>query len=221
MADILKDALGIVRVVAPALATALGGPLAGLAVNALASALDKPGAGPAEISRAITEAGPETLLKLKAADQAFAAQMRQLDIQMETVNAGDRASARGRQISMHDHTPSVLAYALTIGFFGLIGILSFHPLPAENKDLVNILLGALGTAWVASMSFFFGSSSGSRSKDAALADSVPADTLSRVTDRIQSILPASASLVQPVAEAARRVESRLSGSHATDSSSGG
>lgn len=205
MADILGDALGIVKAVAPVLASALGGPLAGLAVNAIAGALDRAGAAPAEISKAITAAAPEDLLKLKAADQTFAAQMRQLDIQLETVNAGDRASARTRQIEMHDSTPAYLAYVLTAGFFALIGTMTFHPLPQENIQLINILLGSLGTAWVGAMVYFFGSSSGSRSKDAALAASVPTEAIQLLAPPAPA--PLALAAPQPVAGPARGSES--------------
>ena len=51
-------------------------------------------------------------------------------------------------------------------FFAMLLVLAFHPIPSENKDLFNVLLGVLGTAWGGSIiGYFFGSSSGSKGKD--------------------------------------------------------
>ena len=74
-------------------------------------------------------------------------------------------------------TPAVLAYALTLGFFGLLSLMIFHVLPVENQGPVNILLGALGTGWIQSINYYYGSTYGSKTKDAMLFQSVPAASL--------------------------------------------
>ena len=58
---------------------------------------------------------------------------------------------------------------VTAGFFGMLATLAFQDLPTTNKDMLNVMLGSLGAAWVAVVSYYFGSSAGSRAKDAALA----------------------------------------------------
>ena len=83
-----------------------------------------------------------------------------------------RASARTRQVAMRDGTPTVLALLVTAGFFGMLGIMAFRDLPIPNKDMLNVMLGSLGAAWVAVVSYYFGSSAGSRAKDDALANAV-------------------------------------------------
>ncbi len=49
---------------------------------------------------------------------------------------------------------------LSIGFFGIIGMMMFRPVPAANADIVKILVGFIGGAFVTMMSFYFGDSEG-------------------------------------------------------------
>jgi len=178
MADFGTEVLGVLGSVAPMIATALGGPLAGVAVRTVCGALGLPENSPASaVSAAVMGASPDQLLALKKADNDFAAQMKALDVDFAKLSQTDIASARQREVSVHDSTPAILAYALTAGFFGLLWLMVFHDVPTGNSAAVNILLGALGTAWMAAMNYFFGSTYGSKSKDAMLFQSVPASSL--------------------------------------------
>jgi hypothetical protein len=176
------EALALLKTVAPVLATAVGSPLAGLAVRTVTQALSLPEATlPEVVGKAVVAAGPDQLLALKAADEEFAAQMKQLDVELSKAALTDTADARARQVSLRDLTPAFLSYALTAGFFGLLALTAFHPMPPENGPVVQIMLGALGGAWVQAMSFFFGSSVGSKNKDDLLYNSVPVRALAGVT----------------------------------------
>jgi hypothetical protein len=178
MADFGTEVLGVLGTVAPTIATALGGPLAGAGVRAICGALGLPADTPAAaVSAAVVGATPDQLLALKKADNDFGVQMKQLDVDFAKLSQSDITSARQREIAVHDHTPSILAFSLTLGFFGLLGLMAFHALPADNMAPVNIMLGALGTAWMAAMNYFFGSTYGSKTKDAMLFQSVPASSL--------------------------------------------
>ncbi|HBR17275.1 MAG: hypothetical protein A3G39_01790 [Deltaproteobacteria bacterium RIFCSPLOWO2_12_FULL_43_16] len=162
------DWKSIVGSVAPTIATALGGPLAGMAVNAISEAvLGKPNASETEVAEGISKANnPEMLLRLKEAEQAFAAKMKELDIDIEKIAAEDRASARQREAAVRDKTPTILAYGYTVGYFAVLFLLWKYPLdPASGiKDLFNILLGILSAAQMAIITYYFGSSSGSAKK---------------------------------------------------------
>ena len=73
--------------------------------------------------------------------------------------------------------PSFL-YALA-GFWSLyamayLGAITFIPVPKENRDFANIILGFLtGTVVATVVNFFFGSSSDSRKKTEALLSNAP------------------------------------------------
>lgn len=160
------DWRSIVGTVAPGLATALGGPLAGMAAAAISDALlGKPNGTEGEIVTALQAGGHEALLKLKQAEQTFAVEMRRLDIDLERVHQSDRASAREREAKTGDtFTPRLLALLVTGGFFGVLAWLLVHGKPETGGDALLVMLGSLGTAWTAIISYFYGSSAGSAAK---------------------------------------------------------
>jgi len=166
--------------IAPTLATAVGGPLAGGAVAALegvfgikadGSTSDKEEA----LVAAISGATPDQLLALKKADQEYQVQMETLGIKREELAGQDRDSARKRETEVKDNTPKILAYAITLGFFSVLAALMFGTVPAGTKEVLYIMLGTLGTAWTGVISYYFGSTSGSAEKSKLLAQSVPAE----------------------------------------------
>src|SRR5690349_2861749 len=63
----------------------------------------------------------DSLLKIKQADQDYAKQMAQFDIQkaedIEKVFSADRADARALQASTKSWIPGALAVSITLGFF--------------------------------------------------------------------------------------------------------
>ena len=59
----------------------------------------------------------------------------------------------------------ILACAVTLGFFGILAYMLKYDVPPANKDILNIILGSLGTAWVSIIGFYFGSSKSSQAKD--------------------------------------------------------
>lgn len=160
----------IVATVAPALGTALGGPLGGLAVAAVSDALlGKPNGSEGEIAAALTAGGPDALLKLKQADQAFAARMKELDIDLERLHQSDRASAREREAKTGDRaTPRALA-AIIVGGFLLTVWYVLSGQVEGLKDpvaagLIGTLIGYVSAKADQVTSYYFGSSAGSAAK---------------------------------------------------------
>ncbi|MDI9350257.1 MAG: hypothetical protein QM537_09695 [Candidatus Symbiobacter sp.] len=163
------DWKSIVGTVAPGIATALGGPLAGMAVKALSSALlGKSDGTEAEVAQAVAAGGPEMLIKFKQIEAEFQQHMADVGVDLEKIAARDRSDARAREIAVKDKTPHILAYAVTVGFFAMLLVMSFVDISVNNRDLLNIMLGALGAAWASIMSYFFGSSAGSAHKNALI-----------------------------------------------------
>lgn len=149
----------ILKTVAPGLATALGGPLAGLAVTAIGSALGLSDATMEKVEKAVSGATADDLLKLKLADQQFAKDMRALDVDLERIAAGDRDSARRREAATADHTPKVLAFVI-ITVWGVIQYHVFTSTIAEDmRELVIRVLGTLDGALMLVLAYYFGASS--------------------------------------------------------------
>jgi hypothetical protein len=160
----------IIATVAPTLGTALGGPLGGMAGAFIADALGVPRGDDKAIEAAVTSGNPDILLKLKQADNDFKTRMRELDISEEKLAYDDTANARNREIQVKDHTNAVLAYIITIGFFGTLAFMLVHGKPETGGDALLVMLGALGSAWTAVMAYYYGSSAGSRKNQDALAE---------------------------------------------------
>lgn len=151
----------VIATVAPGIGAALGGPLGGLAGNMIADALG----GTGNVEQALAEQKPETLLALKQADQAFAEKMRELDIDEERLEAGDRADARA--LAKVDMRPHIwLTGLFIVGYFGLLYLLLSGnvQIPPALHDLSLALIGVITANVPTIMAFWFGSSHGSIQK---------------------------------------------------------
>lgn len=74
------------------------------------------------------------------------------------------------------HTGKVqgaLAFFILCGFFAVIWALVSFEGHSNMRDALLIMVGALGAAFGAVVNFYFGSSSGSQSKDQLLAQKEP------------------------------------------------
>jgi len=168
--DIMKAVGPLLGQVAPTLATALGGPLAGLAAKTLSNVLLGNETGSeSDIAKALQNASPDQLAAIKQIDADFKVRMAELEIDLERIAAGDRDSARKREISTGDYTPKVLAAAITIGFFGILFWMFVHGVPKNGNEALLLMLGALQTAFTGVIAYYFGSSAGSKAKTDALA----------------------------------------------------
>ncbi|HEV2349029.1 MAG TPA: hypothetical protein VG028_04185 [Terriglobia bacterium] len=161
--------------VAPSIATALGGPLAGLAVGSLSKALlGDPAAGqgaPEKIEDAVLNASnPDVLLKLKQAENEFQLALAEHGVDLEKLAEADRASARQRQMALRDYTPTVLGYLVVALTASLEAYVLLRGLPAAiDPVIVGRILGTLDAALTLVLSYFFGSSAGSDRKTEILA----------------------------------------------------
>jgi hypothetical protein len=174
--DFFKTFGPLIGSVAPTLARALGGPVAGMAVTAISNALFGHENGtPENIANALANPTGDQLAALKKIDADFKAQMKSLDIDLERIAAGDRASARDMQKENKDWIPRALAIGVTVGFFSIMIYMLVYGLPTSGNEAILLLLGALQTAWGGIIAFYFGSSSGSQKKDAMIYNSKPLD----------------------------------------------
>jgi len=158
--------LDVVKTVAPSLATALGGPLAGTATTALSDAIFGKTESPDVLEETIEKADPATLAALKQAELNFQATIAELDIDLERIHAGDRADARKRETEVRDRTPATMGGFVLVGFFAAFAAMLLIPFPDASKEALFILLGVLGGMANSVTSYYFGSSSGSEQKNA-------------------------------------------------------
>lgn len=175
------DWKGTIGKVAPWIAGTLGGPAAGLAVNALCNAVGlEPTQDNAQKAASMVASGSmtgEQFLALQKAEQSHMETMQAMGFKqitdLEEIAFKDRDSARNREIQTRDWMPKALGSFVTLGFFGLLYYLMKHDVPPANKDILNIMLGSLGGAWVSVISFYFGSTRTSSIKDEMIYKSTP------------------------------------------------
>lgn len=169
----LKDFIEPIQTLAPMVATALGGPLAGMAVRTLSTAvLGTPDGSEEQIAKAISTADPAVYQKLKEAEQEFLVTMEKLGVEREKLNTADRADARKREIALKDKTPAILAAVCFVGFFGILIGLVFFTIPKSSAAPLNIMLGALGGMVASIVAYYFGSSKGSAEKNSTISQFV-------------------------------------------------
>lgn len=158
------------KTLAPTVATALGGPLAGAAVTALGSVFG------------ISEPTSDKIAKLfvdgqVSADNLAAIRKLELDYQNQEKERGfkyselafkDVDSARQMQISTHSKMPAVLTVLVTVGFFGILSLLFFHP-ELKGNEIVMVMVGQLSAVWAGCVAFYTGTTYGSANKNALLA----------------------------------------------------
>ena len=156
----------VVGSVAPLLATALGGPLAGTAVKFLAdNFLGDSNATSEDIELAVRGASTETLLKLKELDLQFKTEMEKLGITREQLgleyyktDAADRGNAREREIQTGSRINSWLAATVVVGFFVVVGyVLSGRlEMSAASASIIGTLIGYVSAKADQVLSYYFG-----------------------------------------------------------------
>ena len=158
------------KTIAPTIATALGGPLAGLAIEAVSKAI---GIDPKDVQSTISEGklSADQIMLLKQAEIDMAARAQEMGLDFAKLNVEDRKSARDMQVATKSYLPPTLAIGVTLGFFGILGGLMYGQI--QHAPQIDIMLGSLGTAWTGIIAFYFGSSAGSQAKDDLLHQSTP------------------------------------------------
>jgi len=151
--------LGILKGVAPALATAVAGPAGGAAVSWIASKLGIDDATVEGVTQALT-GNPEMALKLK-----------ELDLEYAKLEAADRDSARKAYAAVATSEyatklDKLVVPVLALGVVGLafllIGVLMFVNTPGDQQQIIIFALGFITSAAGQVLSFYFGSSQGSK-----------------------------------------------------------
>lgn len=166
MDEIWHAAKGVLANVAPTLATAVGGPFAGMAARAITGALiGDESDNIDDAMRAIQDAKPEQLLALQQSEQKFKLEMEALNVDLERIHASDRDSARKRQVATKDKMPGYIASAALFGFFSILFAMIFMELPPASEAPLNVMLGALAALVSSIANYYFGSSASSSRKN--------------------------------------------------------
>lgn len=158
----------------PTVASALGGPLAGMAASFVAKHLGLDSDDVDSVNKALqgNKLTADQVAALQQAELELKAKAQELGLNFEKLAVEDRASAREMQSATRSLVPGLLAMVVTSGFFGILWMLMSGE--AVKSDALMLMLGSLGTAWTSIVAFYFGSSAGAQAKDQMLYKSTPA-----------------------------------------------
>jgi len=155
-----KETLGAI---APTLATALGGPLAGGAVKFLAAnLLGNEKASQQEVENFILEADPGKLAEMKRLDHQFKVEMEKLGVDVFRLEVKDRESARKHHKS--HWMPAFLCILLTLMVAAAAWALMTIEIPQENASILYMLFGQVVTAWATCIAYWVGTTKSSSDK---------------------------------------------------------
>ena len=157
--------------IAPTVASALGGPLAGMAVSAISKAI---GVDEKEVGDLISnnKLTADQVAQIKIAEIELQKQAQELGLNFEKLAVDDRKSAREMQAATRSIVPPALAAIVTVGFFGILVMMLLGKVDSNNPAIL-MMLGSLGTAWTGIIAYYFGSSAGSQAKTDLLSKAPP------------------------------------------------
>jgi hypothetical protein len=154
---------GLLKNVAPGLATVVAGPLGGMAVKAIAEKLG-------------VEDTVESVTQAIQADPEAAAKLAEIDLKQFEAEVKDRDGARAMQIvalQQDDWLAKNFIYLFTAvwSVFAMMyfAFVTFGTVPESGVRMADTILGVLiGTVLTGFFNFFFGSSKSSKDKTEAL-----------------------------------------------------
>ena len=145
--------------VLPTIGTLLGGPMGGLALEAVGKCLNIDSATTDKVQKALNSGNltAEQMAALQAADLQLKTRMAELGIDAERLAAEDRDSARKMQTSTGSWVPPALAVTLTICYLTIICLLLTGDMKLWSDPTLTLLLGGLTSGFTAVLGFYFGS----------------------------------------------------------------
>ena len=157
--------------ICPTIATALGGPLGGLAYEAVSKVL---GVGVDEAKQMLEDGKltSDQIAQVKVAEINLKQMEEQLGLNFESLAVDDRKSARDMQKEVKSPLVPILAIII-ISSFIVVTIGTLLGYSHIESAMAGTLIGYLSAKAEQVVSFFFGSSNGSQRKDEMLYNSTP------------------------------------------------
>lgn len=158
--------------IAPTLATALGGPLAGLAVGVLGKAMGWEDATQEKVKDLLQsgQLSSEQIAAIKLAELELKKQEGELGFRFAELEIRDRDSARSREVAVKDNVNRNLAYIVVGAFLAVIGATLLGYAKVESV-LAGTLIGYLSAKAEQVLAYYFGSSKSSDRKTELLSQS--------------------------------------------------
>lgn len=164
----------VLKTLAPTVASAVLGPLGGVAVAALGNILGVSEATQDKIAEAIKtgQLTPEQVGEIKRLELQYLETERERGFKYSELEFRDRDSARAREVATKDNTNKILAFTVIGAFIAMVGATLLGYARVESV-LAGTLVGYLSAKAEQVLAYYFGSSAGSTQKNVLLANSTP------------------------------------------------
>lgn len=138
----------------PLVASAIGGPAGTMVASLLSSVF---GVTPNELPARIA-LDPDAEVKIKKFELDNALELAKLSLSSYQTEVEDRKNARTVN-TVSDRYPwfvHVFSFLVTLGFFGEILLITLLPRDNTDHDILNAMIGVLGTTFVSVCSYYYG-----------------------------------------------------------------
>ena len=153
---------GLLKSLAPTIASAAGGPMAGMAVKMAAKKLGLPDTATANEIEDLIEREPDKAVMVREADKDFKNRIREMEIDLESFKTEVEDRKDARENFATDWTPKVFS-VLTILLYGaFVMIVTLMPHDQNDETIISLVLGQLSGILGTAAAFFYGSSSGKK-----------------------------------------------------------
>lgn len=166
--------LDTLKKIAPTVASALGGPLAGVAVTAIGELFGMSEPTQDKIKNAIENGSltGEQISGLRTLEMTLKAEEAERGFRYAELEHKSTADARAMRTATGSYFPEFISTLITFGFFGILGWM-MHDHSSINSEPLLIMLGSLGAAFGAVINFWLGSNKGSDRTKELLANAMP------------------------------------------------
>jgi hypothetical protein len=156
----MNEIFGLLKGIAPTLATAVAGPMGGAAITALASKFG--------VSDSV-----DAVAKAIAGDPQAAQKLQELELEMAKIDAANTADARKMNSEIQNSATAswlakniayVIDVAIIAGALTMTFVVFIIGVPEQNKSMAFTALGSLWTLTGTVVNFHRGSSAGSKAK---------------------------------------------------------
>jgi hypothetical protein len=153
---------GLLKSLAPNIASAAGGPLAGMAVKMVAAKLSLPESTTANEIEDLIEREPDKAVLVKQADEDFKLKIREMEIDLESfkTEVEDRKDARAAFAT--DLTPKLFSVLTLLLYGAFVLMVTMMPHDQNDETIISLVLGQLSGILGTAAAFYYGGSNGKK-----------------------------------------------------------
>lgn len=153
---------GLLKSLAPTIASAAGGPMAGMAVKMAAKKLGLPDTATANEIEDLIERDRDKAVMVREADKEFKDYIREMEIDLESFKTEVEDRKDARENFATDWTPKVFSVLTLLLYGAFVMIVTLMPHDQNDETIISLVLGQLSGILGTAAAFFYGGSSGKK-----------------------------------------------------------